>query len=200
MSELIDLDELRKLADAATPGPWAVTETNDSTTLRFARPYPQFPSSHGGVWYLNMGPENAAFIAAARIAVPELLDRLEAAEAKLANAQTGWESALRIVNSGNEIIRQVGAERDAALAKLAAVEALHRRSHAVFSWASGSVRYEDPCPECDGKAGVHPCGCWADMDIEYVCAACDRPGQSAPWPCPTVAALGLPVGGENDGE
>lgn len=70
---------------------------------------------------------------------------------------------------------------------------LHRRAHAVFSWNSGT-KYEDPCPNCDGKAGVHDCGCWADRDIEYVCAECHRLGSRSSgvydyaWPCATVRA------------
>lgn len=82
-------------------------------------------------------------------------------------------------------------QEGSALAAIERVRALHRRSHAVFSWASGGVRYEDPCPECDGKAGVHPCGCWAEVDIEYVCSECKvgTKGSSVAWPCPTIAAL-----------
>jgi len=88
-------------------------------------------------------------------------------------------------------------ERDdvpAMVDALTKVLELHRRAHAVFSWASGQ-RYEEPCPECDGRAGVHPCGCWADSDIEYVCAECHRLGSSAKgvydytYPCPTVRAI-----------
>ena len=47
------------------------------------------------------------------------------------------------------------------------------------------------CPECLGKAGVHPCGCWRDVDEDgHICKACSKPGRvSEPWPCPTIAAL-----------
>lgn len=63
------------------------------------------------------------------------------------------------------------------------VLALHKRVHKVFSW-SGGFRYEEPCPECDGAPGVHPCGCWADRQIEYTCQECD-----VEWPCPTVLVI-----------
>lgn len=75
-----------------------------------------------------------------------------------------------------------------------AVRALHRPSHAVFSW-NGGTRYEDPCPECHGAPGVHACGCWADTQIEYVCAECHRLGCGSrevydyAYPCPTIRAL-----------
>lgn len=76
------------------------------------------------------------------------------------------------------------------------VRDLHQRSYAVFSWKDGAVRYNEPCPECDGKPGVHECGCWADRQIEYVCAECHRLGSKSSgisdytWPCPTIEALG----------
>lgn len=58
------LDELDALADAATPGPWEVHETNESSTLRFMRPLPEQAVLGGGRQYISMNAENAAFIAA----------------------------------------------------------------------------------------------------------------------------------------
>ena len=75
-----------------------------------------------------------------------------------------------------------------------AVKALHRPAHAVFSWNGGTI-YEDPCPQCHGAPGVHPCGCWADTQLEYVCAECHRLGVLSKgvydytYPCPTIHAL-----------
>ena len=85
------------------------------------------------------------------------------------------------------------AEVDRLRAIMASVEALHRPVHFVFSWKTG-LRFEEPCPECHGKAGVHSCGCWADEDMTYECAECAMPegGGSRrviPWPCPTAALL-----------
>lgn len=47
------------------------------------------------------------------------------------------------------------------------------------------------CEECQGRAGTHPCGCWADEDRQPVCGHCNASGlgQRVPWPCPTVQAL-----------
>ena len=46
------------------------------------------------------------------------------------------------------------------------------------------------CPECLGKAGVHPCGCWADEDQQPVCGHCYwLRSVREPWPCPTVRLL-----------
>ena len=74
------------------------------------------------------------------------------------------------------------------------IRELHRPVHAVFSWADGP-RYEEPCETCHGALGVHECGCWADTQLEYVCAECHRLGSGSKgvydytWPCPTMALL-----------
>ena len=71
------------------------------------------------------------------------------------------------------------------------IRELHRKIHPVFSWSDG-LRFDDPCPDCDGKAGVHPCGCWADddMDYRYRCAACrDDKGHPSDWPCETAKLI-----------
>lgn len=82
MTEHIDRDALRKLADAATPGPWEtymdpggpreapfVAVEVGNTEVRIAR----FEGGHF----------DGAFIAAARTAVPALLDALDQAEARI---------------------------------------------------------------------------------------------------------------------
>ena len=47
------------------------------------------------------------------------------------------------------------------------------------------------CESCQGRAGVHGCGCWADEDRRPVCGVCNEgiKFQSVPWPCPTVRLL-----------
>ena len=76
------------------------------------------------------------------------------------------------------------AERDALAAKVERVRALHRPAY-------NDVARSPMCEDCGGKAGVHPCGCWAEDDYEFVCAVCNQgtKNQSVPWPCPTVRAL-----------
>ena len=74
------------------------------------------------------------------------------------------------------------------------IRELHRQVHAVFNWADGP-RYEEPCETCYGAPGVHECGCWADTQLEYVCAECHRLGSGSKgvynytYPCPTIALL-----------
>lgn len=47
------------------------------------------------------------------------------------------------------------------------------------------------CPDCHGKAGTHPCGCWRDEDVVPVCSICYEGWKFVPvnWPCPTVRLL-----------
>lgn len=79
------LDEIQALADAATPGPWAVAYDHDDT------PYDvKFPSGIGPFTCIEhpapYDDADAEFVSAARIAVPELLAevrRAQAAEARV---------------------------------------------------------------------------------------------------------------------
>lgn len=73
-----DLTDLQALAQAATPGPWIADEghglTADGDPLAAAGPY----DDPAGFWC----HEDAAFIAAARDAVPALIARVRKAEAE----------------------------------------------------------------------------------------------------------------------
>lgn len=72
-----EIAALRKLADAATPGPWAVEDERGEVVTRHWQgetPVVCGPPRARG-WDLD--PEDAAFIAAARTAVPALLDEVE---------------------------------------------------------------------------------------------------------------------------
>ena len=105
------------------------------------------------------------------------------------------------VNGGKELARTHEAQSaiTAATPHLRAaweqpIRELHRPVHAVFNWADGP-RYEEPCETCHGAPGVHECGCWADTQLEYVCAECHRLGGGSigvydyTYPCPTIQAL-----------
>lgn len=87
-----------------------------------------------------------------------------------------------------------------------AVEAVmkeHRPVFAVFNWRDG-LRYEEPCEECHGAKGEHPCGCWSSDEPDYRCYACETAVDAktyaiAKWPCPTVRTLTDKLTGEDDG-
>ena len=97
---MIDLTALRKACDLATPGPWEVWTSNsvrritaqrqqDGGVMSAVTTRDGMPDLHG----LNRD-NDLAFIAMARTAVPELLDRVEALEAGLLLAikiaRTAW--------------------------------------------------------------------------------------------------------------
>lgn len=65
-------DQLRALADAATPGPWRV----DGSLFGRGRAEPDFGQTWGLRWR-----QDIEFICAARTAIPQLLDQLDQAEA-----------------------------------------------------------------------------------------------------------------------
>lgn len=83
-----------------------------------------------------------------RDAVPDAAT--EALNAQLENAKAGWESALRIVNEGDEIIKLIGAERDAAFAAIERVRKYadersvyaKTRNNVVGSWRIASDLYD----------------------------------------------------------
>lgn len=213
------LAEIRTRAEAATPGPWeaedystdpgdegsCITAGEPGTMRQRAVAY--------AIDYPWTTPESCAadatFIAAARTVVPELVTEVERLQARVGscdggcNYETGPEETCslhgRPVAEVWQIVNDVAAERDARITTLAQqvkkVRALHREAYAIFSWQSG-LRYEDPCPDCHGAAGVHPCGCWTDQQVEYVCAECHRTqggGPSAAYPCKTILALDAPT-------
>ena len=78
-----DIKRLRELCDAATPGPWAEQHWKGA---------PDGCVYAGNEWIANASIENAALIAAARTALPALLDRLEAVERERDEAKAACRS------------------------------------------------------------------------------------------------------------
>lgn len=125
---MIDINELRRLAQAATPGPWHATksvETNswavwsDTTRLMELR-----PAKTVDMYRVS---NTAAFIAAANpAAITELFDRLEAAES----------DALEQAR-----LNGMGGEREAAL--MAKLEAAEKERDALRA----ALRHEADCVE-----------------------------------------------------
>lgn len=87
----VDVARLRALCDAAAPGPWAWSETFlwnvelDRSVL-----------AHGEVVAWDVSNADREFIAAARTALPALLDRLSDVEALLKAPEFHWECQQRI--------------------------------------------------------------------------------------------------------
>ena len=110
-------------------------------------------------------------IAAAVNALPDLLEALEEAEGH-------WDSL-------DATLIEVQREKLALERAIERVRALH--------YAADNDSPRTPrCNECQGRAGAHPCGCWAEVDREPVCGHCAARwfGQRVSWPCPTIQAIG----------
>ena len=76
----IDRDRLRELAENATPGPWEYP--GELLGLPCTTVFAGDPKRTHAAYVAEMGPQDGAFIAAARTAVPALLDMLDQAEAE----------------------------------------------------------------------------------------------------------------------
>ena len=126
-------ERLRRLCLAATPGPWE-TDGHPSTAD---------VSGPGGrhtiatVWLGEdeRGPANAAFIAAARSAVPALLDALEEAEADRDRERAGHEGTKLALQAAGRVLAKVEA---------AAVEAIEDLHHDSWCYAKGRCTVCDP--------------------------------------------------------
>ena len=171
------LAELRRLAEAATPGPWeafgAVDGRRGERWLGVTTDMRATESARAGDVFAaqNCTRQDALFIAAANpAAVLALLDDADALRAELAHMTEARDNAR--------------AEVERLTAKVERVRAMHRPAY-------NDAARSPLCPDCAAKAGVHPCGCWADTDYEPVCAVCNEghKGMSVPWPCPTIRAL-----------
>ncbi|MEV8339230.1 hypothetical protein [Leucobacter sp. NPDC077196] len=116
MAEL-DYDELQRLADAATEGPWKWTHEpgDDEGALRSSSEERYVLCANGlhTEGFIAVGVADAEFIAAARSAVPALLDRVRELESQ------------KVCEHQNADYLRMMAERDAALSTIAKVEALH---------------------------------------------------------------------------
>ena len=117
---MIDINELRRLAQAATPGGWYVERGNyvygcKEVTDGEEEWHPVIACTDDDEVSINF-EGNANFIAAANPAViNELLDRLEAAEKDIALKE-------RIIDSLGSELNAVAKERDALRAKIEAME------------------------------------------------------------------------------
>lgn len=156
---MIDLDELRKLAEAATPGPWLIDSVREETDFGSysvhgikgvapTRWYSDSDMAHTALDTLDY--PDAEFIAAANPQV--ILELIERVRQATSDSKTVNE-VLR------NIIERLTAERDAALAAIERVRAVHRKDARLPDW-----------PEC-----TH---CTVGMLQDPV-----------DWPCDTIRAL-----------
>lgn len=88
-----------------------------------------------------------------------------------------------------EFIAHARTDVPALVAALRAVLDLHQPGS--YSATKGELTAHPVCPTCHDKAGVHPCGCWREVDEEHDCLGCSRPDKGAytQWPCLAVRAI-----------
>jgi hypothetical protein len=122
-------DELRRLHEAATEGPWLI-DTRDPDTLR----YEESPGNHPIVCETRefenpAHPGDARLIAALRNAAPRLIALLEAAErlgaARAAYEATGAHTCVPDDDVPCEVCERFAASRIAASALAAMADELH---------------------------------------------------------------------------
>ena len=107
-----DIDAIRKLADAATDGPW--TTGADKAWADALTPWALIPNADYPLTELKPGPQGAAdaeFIAAARTHVPALCDEVEQLRTRVADRNASLD---RVIAERNAIT----AERDEYAAAL----------------------------------------------------------------------------------
>lgn len=162
----VDRDELRRLLGEAEL-PWTIEQTT--------------PNMDGPNWLIRREGKAGIIVSAHEYgfhgrgevitavvnALPDLLDALEKADT----------------------------HRDSLAATLIEVQREKRllveRVREMHYPADNDPARTPRCEECQGRAGTHPCGCWADEDRQPVCGHCNAQGlgQRVPWPCPTIQAL-----------
>ena len=199
MSELTPekLAELRELlADAASPMPF-VAELVDPSMDGHHAVRIRSAGLAGVRIYASAFVADVELIVAAVNALPALLDaaaerdalaaELVAAKRLVSIASTATfndVSGLVQDMAAFEAPSTLRAERDELAAAVERVRALH--------YAADNDPARTPiCPDCHGKAGIHPCGCWAETDREHVCGVCNEgcKDMATPYPCATIRAL-----------
>lgn len=137
-----DLSALRALADAATPGPWRWTDEGylRSDAKHFTR----------DVWVIPMSEGDVAFIAAARTAVPRLLDLAEGLAKEREEIARNVDAAAGRANALAAAMLRRASRAEAELDRLARDLALYR-TESVEAWQERArVAKEATVTERDG--------------------------------------------------
>lgn len=112
---MIDIDGLERLAAQATPGPWFVTCNCTGKTFYTIKINRVYIGETLGVYN---GEANAAYIAAACNAVPELIKMYREADDEAADANSAWQKVRR----ENLALREQVRELEKALIELVKIE------------------------------------------------------------------------------
>ena len=118
-------DQLRALANAATPGPWSYP--GEILGLPCSTVFAGDPKRTHAAYVAAMGPHDGEFIAAARNALPALLDALDQAEAEV--KRLSWKCG-HLADKYTQDTDELRQEAGQAEARIQAVRELHH--HDVF--------------------------------------------------------------------
>ena len=98
----IDRDRLRELAENATPGPWDYP--GELLGLPCTTVFAGDPKRTHAAYVAEMGPQDGAFIAAARNAVPALLDENAALRARIKAVEDVLDNPIRLVDWDDPLV------------------------------------------------------------------------------------------------
>ena len=101
--------------------------------------------------------------------------------------------AQEIENASSAVLALLpGRHHQAAAALSVALDAILEPIEALHYPANRDFDRTPICADCHGKAGTHPCGCWAEYDQYPICGECGAqdhmPLESDDYPCPTRRA------------
>lgn len=123
-----DIAKLRELTNAATPGPWKASNSHGSCVVAWNGAHSEMiadlsPDSSERGW--EGRAEDAAFIAAARSALPALIDKCEAAEARQVELDVFY-AAMYALSEGTplDVASRLTKDRDRLAAECARLRAL----------------------------------------------------------------------------
>lgn len=167
--------EIRRLAEAATKGPWTAKEPAFAPGIKARVFGPTYKGKFEG--QETMAVPDADFIAAAREAVPELLDdvdRLEARVKELSNPAT-WRATINRLESAELAALAELDERIAENAALKArVEKLEEVRKAAMAWLSS---FDTQIPENADSDYVDKLSAEYTDTANALRAALDRAGE-----------------------
>lgn len=173
----IDLDKLKALAEAATPGPWAICTAPDTNNRQAVCDHNFEYIARTDTYSIHPDESceaNAAFIAAARNAVPELVDEVERLRDRL-----------RAVEAQNDALgnaNEAHVQRNAAIARVEQAERERDEAYAVLKevvwhYDAGTLQVDHAMVERSG----HVSGEWTEPACGDDHDACSRETCPAIW-------------------
>lgn len=176
-----DHDTLKTLLDAMPEGPWRVAQSQPNPGIRTAAGWEV-------VWatYADTGPKVLEFIAAARNALPALLDELAKTGAELDEAHAvlrGADTWIERVGMTTEAVIIMAEDKTPGLTLLADLALWNDRRRELLAEANPATTAE--------PADEHCCGCDTAYDMHCTCACHDVKPASPEVRAEVLTAIGV---------